>query len=91
VDLRQHLEEELEKDFQLLKQYENEKRNENDPGLCNKLENRIQSIKQVIEKRQEELNKLPKSSPNSSSNLSILIIINFNKDFIKKSFPSYLR
>jgi formylglycine-generating enzyme required for sulfatase activity len=70
VDLRQHLEEELEKDFQLLKQYENEKRNENDPGLRNKLENRIQSIKQVIEKRQEELNKLPKSSPNSSSNQS---------------------
>ena len=68
--LRHHLEEELNKDFQLLKEYENEKRNENDPGLRNKLENRIQSIKQVIEKRQEELNKLPKSSPNSSLNQS---------------------
>ena len=62
--LRHHLEEELKEDFQLLKEYENEKRNENDPGFRNKLENRIQSIKQVIEKRQEELNKLPKSSQN---------------------------
>jgi len=53
VDLRQHIEEELNKDFQLLKEYENEKRNENDPGLRNKWETKIQSIKQDIKKRQE--------------------------------------
>jgi hypothetical protein len=70
VDLRQHLEEELKKDFQLLKDYENQKRNENDPGLRNKWETKIQSIKQEIKKRQEELNKLPITSPNSSSNQS---------------------
>ena len=70
MDLRQHLEEELKEDFQLLKEYEDKRRNEHDPGLRNTWENRIQSTKQVIKKRQEELNKLPKSSPNSSSNQS---------------------
>ena len=77
MDLRQHLEEELNKDFQLLKEYENEKRNENDPGLRNKWENKIQLIKQVIEKRQEELNKLPKTSPNSFSNQSFIQDLGF--------------
>jgi formylglycine-generating enzyme required for sulfatase activity len=70
VDLRQHLEEELKKDFQLLKDYENQKRNENDPGLRNKWETNIQLIKQEIKKRQEELNQLPITSPNSSLNQS---------------------
>ncbi|MFN4953070.1 MAG: SUMF1/EgtB/PvdO family nonheme iron enzyme, partial [Aphanizomenon sp.] len=70
MDLRQHLEEELEKDFQLLKDYENHKRNENDPGLRNKWETNIQLIKQEIKKRQEELNQLPITSPNSSLNQS---------------------
>ena len=77
MDLRQHLEEELEKDFQLLKQYENEKRNENDPGLRNKWENKIQLIKQEIKTRQEELNKLPITSPNSSSNQSFIQDLGF--------------
>lgn len=51
MDLRQHLEEELKKDFQLLKDYENQKRNENDPGLRNKWETNIQLIKLEIKKR----------------------------------------
>ena len=68
MDLRQHLEEELEKDFQLLKQYENEKRNENDPGLRNKWETKIQSIKQDIKKRQEELNQLMKEKNKNDIN-----------------------
>ena len=55
MDLRQHLEEELKKDFQLLEDYENQKRNENDPRLRNKWETNIQSIKLEIKKRQEEL------------------------------------
>ena len=77
MDLRQHLEEELKEDFQLLKEYENEKRNENDPGLRNKWENKIQLIKQEIEKRQEELNKLPEPSPNSPSNQSFIQDLGF--------------
>jgi formylglycine-generating enzyme required for sulfatase activity len=70
VDLRQHIEEELEKYLQLLKHYENQKLNENDPRLLNKWENGIQSTKQEIKKLEEELNKLPITSPNSSSNQS---------------------
>lgn len=41
MDLRQHLEEKLKKDFQLLKDYEDRKRNENDPGLRNRWETNI--------------------------------------------------
>ncbi|MFN7661700.1 MAG: hypothetical protein ACK5P3_26920 [Dolichospermum sp.] len=57
MDLRQHIEEELEKYLQLLKHYENQKLNENDPRLLNKWENGIQSTKQEINKLEEELNK----------------------------------
>ena len=70
MDLRQHIEEQLKKDFQLLKDYEDLKAFENDPGLRNKWENKIESIKQDIEKRLKELDKLPKTSPNSSLNQS---------------------
>ena len=75
--LRHYIEEELNKDFQLLKQYDDEKRHENDPGLRSKWENKIQLIKQEIKKRQEELNKLPITSPNSSSNQSFIQDLGF--------------
>ncbi|MEY2910873.1 MAG: hypothetical protein RLZZ184_182 [Cyanobacteriota bacterium] len=70
MDWHQYHKEELEKERQILKEYEDRKRNENDPRLLNKWETNIQSIKLEIKKRQEELNKLPITSPNSSSNQS---------------------
>ncbi|MFO0143073.1 MAG: hypothetical protein ACK513_17040 [Aphanizomenon sp.] len=63
MDLRQHLEEKLKKDFQLLKDYEDRKRNDNDPGLRNRGETNIQLIKQEIKKRQEELQQELNKSP----------------------------
>ncbi|MBD2269158.1 SUMF1/EgtB/PvdO family nonheme iron enzyme [Anabaena sp. FACHB-1391] len=70
MDWHQHIKEQLEKERQLLKEYEDRKRNENDPRLLNRWETNIQSIKLEIKKHQEELNKLPITSPNSSSNQS---------------------
>jgi formylglycine-generating enzyme required for sulfatase activity len=58
VNFRQHLEEELKKDLQLLKEYENERRNENDPGLRGKWNNKIELIKRQIIERQQELENL---------------------------------
>ena len=73
--LRHYIEEELNKDFQLLKQYDDEKRHENDPGLRSKWENKIQLIKQEIKKgRQTTLHyfkyKLLSSHPLSSPSLA---------------------
>lgn len=62
MDLRQQIEQEIAKDFDILKQYEDERRNENDPGLRNKWKKKIEQINQDILTRQQELQQLSKTT-----------------------------
>ncbi len=58
MDLRQHLEEELSKDFQLLKQLEDKQRYEDDPRQRSKWDAAIKEVKQRIHTREKELKEL---------------------------------
>jgi formylglycine-generating enzyme required for sulfatase activity len=61
VDLRQHLEEELAKDFKFLKDYEDRKRNTSDPRLISECDANIKRLTKEISERQQELNQLPRT------------------------------
>ncbi|MEA5552937.1 SUMF1/EgtB/PvdO family nonheme iron enzyme [Anabaena cylindrica UHCC 0172] len=69
MDLRQHLEEELKKDYQLLKEFEDRKRNETNPRLINQYNSDIERIEQQIIERQQKLNKLTQTSPNNEKSI----------------------
>ncbi len=58
MDLRQHLQQELEKDFKLLQQLEERRRCEDDPRRKLKLDADIEEIKQLISQKQSELDRL---------------------------------
>ena len=55
MDLREHLKEQIEEDFKLLKEYEDKRRTETDPRLELKWEQEIEKVKQQICKKEEEL------------------------------------
>jgi formylglycine-generating enzyme required for sulfatase activity len=77
VDFREHFEQELQKDFELLKQYEDERCNENDPGLRSKWNNKIDLIKGQIINRQKELQSLHQPTSNPSANQSFIEELGF--------------
>ncbi|WP_347239093.1 formylglycine-generating enzyme family protein [Sphaerospermopsis sp. FACHB-1094] len=77
MDLRQHLEEQLKADFDLLKQYENNLRHENDPGQRGNWNNKIKLIKEQINKRQQELQELPQPSLTPVANQSLIEDLGF--------------
>lgn len=62
MDLRQHLEEELSKDFQLLKQLEDKQRYEDDPRQISKWDAAIKEVKQRIHIRETERKSLELSA-----------------------------
>ncbi len=78
MNLRQHLEEELNKDFDLLKQYEDRLRCEDDPGQRGNWNSQIAQIKQQISKRQQELQNLLQSSSTPVANQSFIEDLGFD-------------
>ncbi|WP_371718254.1 formylglycine-generating enzyme family protein [Anabaena sp. UHCC 0204] len=77
MNLHQHLEEELEKDFNLLKQYEEKRRDETNPRLIGQYNSEINRIKLQISERQQELDKLPKTSLTPATNQSFIEELGF--------------
>lgn len=62
MDFHKYIEEQLSKDFKLLKEIEDRRRSEDDPRRRRKLDNDIEEIKQQIWSRQKELHSLSSSS-----------------------------
>lgn len=66
---REHLEEQLQKDYKLLKELEDRQRIADDPKLQEKLRIDIKELKQLIEQRKAELNTL--QNRNSLENIKV--------------------